>query len=293
MLEVRLTLSMGRKKYIKNLAKASLKITNSGKIKVDKNHKIDITPFVKDSVEKSVVSRLSALISKESVAVDATDMRCCSNNVMLPEINIAQTLYNESAPIEDMPTICITVPKSKALEIFDFLDSGCTGEILRVSTLASVYKQIKQAWVDLNEDDPTEDSNIMYVPNVMFFVDLRTGKPSKHPFKANILVVAVPSKKNMVKDKTSTEDITDEYAVHKIVNDTVEAAIRLGVKELIIDPLSAKFLRKNVSLVGYEWETLISSQRVMENLKEVSFSLTNDEAFVRFTSARRRAQSQF
>ena len=138
MIKVRLELTMGRKKYIKNLAKSSMKITESGKLKIDKNRKIDLTPYIKDSVDKTVISRLIGIISKETVAVDATDMRCGSTNVMMPEVHIANAIYNPDAPINERPAIGITVPKSKALEIFDFLDSGCTGEVLRVSTLASV-----------------------------------------------------------------------------------------------------------------------------------------------------------
>ena len=274
---------MGKKKKIKKLAKSSIQILQNGKIKVSKNQKIDLKPYITESIQNTVVSRLEGIISKEDVVLETADLRLDSQSHLTSDLDIANLSAHASSAITN--TIVLTVPKKKALESFNFLTDGTLGELLRTSTLASVYKAIKDKWVSLNENDNTVFTNVLYVPDVVIFIDPNTGSFNKKPYKINVIILAIPSPGKM----TLPEDeitLTDEDVVKRIVEDEVDAAIKLGCKDLIINPFNNKILSKNPDLAAKRWFAVTTSQRCIEQVHSIYFGIEREDLYITFNAAR-------
>lgn len=273
--------TMSKKKKFKKLAEANIQVLKSGKIKVAKGQKINLKPFVQDSVDNTVISRLDGIISKEEVVIDTSDLRVDVTTNMTTDIKTAELVSRVSSPT--ISTIVITVNKKNDLDVFDLLDDTSLGIILRTSTLTSIYsdKNVKDKWVELNKDDSTSFTNVMYVPKIMVFVDPNTGKIRKTPYYINLLLVAVPSVKKMT---DGVEELSDEDATARVIADICEAAIKCGAKDLIIDPYGYKLFKKDPHITAELWSQISTGQRFIEQFKSVIFSIDNEELFIIFSA---------
>ena len=276
---------MGKKKKLMKLAEASMKILKNGKLKVSKGQKIKLDPFIDGSVEAAIVSRLNGVITKEDVVVDTTDLHLEIDTNLTSDLRVAELHSRVSNKNNVGPcTIAMVVSKKEALKMFDFLSDSTIGTILRTSTLASIYKKIKPQWVDLNDEDKTQFTNVMYIPNIMMFIDSETGKFKKHPTSLNLLILAVPNPNKM--DEDGVEELSDEDAAARVIADVMEAGIKCGAKDLIINPYCNKLLEKDEHSTAVLWNQIITSQRVIEQYHSITFSIEDDNQFVIFNAVR-------
>ena len=269
------------KKQRRKMAESNFKILKSGKLKVKKGQKINLRPFITNSVENSVVGRLDGIISKENVVVDTEDLHQNVTSNMLSDIHVASLAAKTEKP--GISTLVVTVNKKNALDAFDLMRDDSLGILLRTSTLTSCYMELKQEWKDLNEDDNSNFTNVLYVPEVMVFVDPDTGKLLKKPFKVNIIILAIPTKKNM--SEQGVEEFTDEMAASRVIADIMDSAIKLGCKDIIIDPYCHKYLISMPYDAGKLWNNIVSTQRCIEQFKSIIFAIEDEELFVSFNAA--------
>lgn len=293
---------MAKNKKLKKLAKANIKILKSGKIKFAKGQKIDLRMFAEESIEGAVVSRLDGIISKEDVVIDTEDLRVDVLTTMQTDIRTAEIdarvskagnnlvctseeCIKNAANNNHVKTIVLVVNKKEAVEGFDFLNNGTLGVILRSSTLASAYtdESIKDKWVELNKDDSSSFTNVLYIPKVMMFVDLTTNEFRKHPYYINVLILAVPSVKKM---SDGVNAVSDADASARVIADICDAAIRCGCKDLIINPYGCKIAMKDPSITAQLWNEILTSERFIVNLYSVNFAIENENLFIVFNSAR-------
>ena len=272
---------MGKKnKTKKYVAKAGIKILKSGKVKFSKDHKIDLSTFVNESVENSIVSRLDGIISKEDVVIDMDEVNRKVRTLLMSEYLIASSDYAINSSITK--TIVIPINKKKALKCFDFLDDGVIGSLLRTSTFASIYKKLKNDWKELCKNDASNISNVLFVPKVMVFLYDGNGEVREIPFYVNVLIVAVPPTKYMEND--TIEEISDDVLCKRYVNDMLESAIKCGCKDAIINPFSEKALTNDLSNTAKVWADFVSTQRYKENFNSLSFSTEEQNLFIVFNA---------
>ena len=269
------------KKQRRKMAESNFKILKSGKLKVKKGQKINLRPFITNSVENSVVGRLDGIISKENVVVDTEDLHQNVTSNMLSDIHVASLAAKTEKP--GISTLVVTVNKKNALDAFDLMRDDSLGILLRTSTLTSCYMELKQEWKDLNEEDNSNFTNVLYVPEVMVFVDPDTGKLLKKPFKVNIIILAIPTKKNM--SEQGVEEFTDEMAASRVIADIMDSAIKLGCKDIIIDPYCHKYLISMPYDAGKLWNNIVSTQRCIEQFKSIIFAIEDEELFVSFNAS--------
>lgn len=262
----------GNKK--KKLAKKSIKILSSGKIKFAKDQKIDISEMVNDSVDRAIVSRLDGIISREDVVVNPSGLKLETNINLLP---ISKSLTH-SVKIEPdkIQTVVITIPKKAALDAFDLSYDTELGEMLRRSTLAPAYTRLKEEWVKLNEDDKSHFTNVMFVPNVTVFLD-EYGQFLNRKFNINVLILAIPNKKNMSSEPGDVYELPDVR--RRVVADMMEAAIRCGAKNLIVDPHGYNALAKDLQDTSLLWKEAIGTQRVIEQIRSITFAIDDEEKY--------------
>lgn len=286
-----------KKKKLKKLAESNIKILKSGKIKFSKNQKIDLSVFANESIEGTIVSRLNGIISKEDVVIDTTNLRCkvdtyINNDIEIAELSaqisksvISEQAVKNSVNVPFTNTLIITVSKKNALDMFDFLNPDTIGVVLRSSTLAAVYSkdEIRDKWDELNNDN-SSFTNVLYIPKVMMFIDYKTGEIRKTPYYINILIVAVPSIKNMSVD--GVEEISEEEAVNRVIADIADSAIKCGSKNLIINPYGYKLFKDNTKVTADAWDLITSSQKFIENIDSVQFAINDEVNFIIFNAAR-------
>lgn len=266
----------------KDVAISNMEILESGKIQVGRG-KFDIGKLVESNFDDIIISRLDAIVSKES-AGNPNGNPDVTNN-LISELHIAEMTWQLR---DKFPrTIVIPIKKSEALTGFNYLETSLLGDVLRTSTLAYVYRKIKKDWVALNKDDESGFTNVMYVPDILVFLKPKNGKAVNHPYRINVLILAFPSGKRMLKKgakgseseaaliKTSEND-----KITRILGDISQAAIRCGVKNLIVNPFGYPLLAKNIPLVSEMWVTLIESKQFSEHIESIDFAVENENNFI-------------
>lgn len=273
---------MGKKKKLKKLAESNMKILANGKLKVSRGQKIKLDPFIKNSVDEAVISRIDGILTKEDVLVDESDLKVEINTNLTSDLHVAElsTRMNKVGK----STIALVIPKKDALDIFNWLADDTIGELLRTSTLASIYGKLKPQWTELNKGDNTSFTNVMYIPGVMVFIDSMTGKFKKSPMSINLLIIAVPPTGKM--DEEGIEKISDEDAAARVIADIIESGIKCGVKDLIVNPYGYKVLNKDERMTAVLWNQITTGQRVIEQYNSITFSIEDDDKFVIFNAAR-------
>ena len=276
-------LDMGQKKKYKKLAESNIKILRSGKIKIAKGEKINLKPFVNDSIKNTIVSRIDGIISKEEVVVDTENLRLDITTNMTNDIKVSELVSRVTNP--KTSTIVLVVNKKDALDSFNFLDSGSLGIILRTSTLASIYsdQEVKNKWVELNKDDTSSFTNVLFVPKIMMFINPENGKILKTPYYINLLLLAVPSVKKM---SDGIEAVSETDAVARVISEICDAAIKCGAKDLIYDPYAYKLFRSDSHTTAELWNEITTSQRFIEQLDSVIFAIESEELFIVFNAKR-------
>lgn len=264
---------MGKKKKTK-LAKKSIKILNSGKIKFAKDQKIDISEMVNDSVDSAIVSRLDGIISREDVVIDR------KSGIPTIDFNLLSLtkslIHSDKIGPEKTYTVVIPIPKKAALDAFDLSYDTELGELLRRSTLAPAYTRVKEEWVKLNTDDNSHFTNVLYIPNVIMFLD-EHGQFLTRKFKINVLILALPNKKNMSENPGETLEPADIR--RRVVADICESAIRCGANHLIVDPFGYTILSKEPQESVSLWDEAINTVRVMDHIDTFVFAMEDEEKY--------------
>lgn len=261
----------------RKMAKSNIKILKSGKIKISKEQKLDLTPFIEGTINNTIVSRLNGIISKEEVVIDEEkniDIRAH----LIDELECVRLKNEMKEP--DIPTFVYVVNKKDATNIFDLLNVTVFGDVLRSSTLAAAYKNVKQTWVDLNENDKTPYINIMYVPEVMIFLDHKTGKIRKRPIFANVLIVAIPPRKYINNKDENVEEATIEESINYYIDSICESIIKLGIKNVVVNPFFNNASTKNACMSSEAWVRNIRGNRFIDNVNKIEFCVEDENTFI-------------
>lgn len=270
-----------KKKDTYSIAEQNIKILKSGKVKIKKGQKISLSPYVTDSVNNAIVSRLDAIISKADVVIDAKNKVLSTSTNLSSMKRTVELLTKIDSPI--VYTLVHIINKKNATDIFDFMDDGIIGSLLRSSTLASIYKEVKPKWVELNTDDKTSFTNVLFIPKILVFLDEVTGKILKRPYVVNLLLVTEPSAKEMATglEKLSSEEITDH-----IIKDVFTSSIKCGARNLIVNPYCHKALMADEHYTSDVWKVMSEVQPSIENLDTIDYSITNDDLYIIFNKNR-------
>lgn len=266
------------KKLLKlmNLGSKSVEILESGKIKFKKDKKVDIGHYVESSVNDAKISRLEGIPSKEEIIIDGSNntyrLNTSANCSSIARIIDIVSDINSN----DVQTIVLPMTKKKAnkLEnnhIFEWL--------CKSSTLLATYTKLNTRWRELNDDDKSNFTNVMYIPNIYIFIE-KNGKLRKKPIAVNLMIVAVPSSTGVNNNRLEVVDDIDY--TNRVITDSLEACIRCGCKSIVVDPYSMKILMSDVHYTAKYWHGKTETQRVIENIRNITFSINDDDLYVIF-----------
>lgn len=264
-------------------ARGHIKILEDGKIKVGKQ-KLKFSPYVDESVEGSVCGRLDGIVSKEDVIIEGNPTTTITNSLT----SVCRALRINHQFSNDPTTIVVTRSKKKGV-LFDFMDETIIGKLLRTSTLGLIYKQLSEAWFTLNHNDQSCMTNILFIPHVFVFVDDEKHDTLEKPYMVNLLLVCPPDKNKMHEiEATSTEE-----AINRIVNDTMDAACKLGLRKLIIEPFAHKIFEEDPHQTAIAWSTIAGTQRVQEHVDTIDFVNEDENYYIIFATSNGTTVSYF
>jgi len=261
-----------------NVDSKSIEILESGKIKFKKDEKIDISTFVDASVKDAQISRLEGIPTKEEIIIGGEQtyrIEASANCSSIPRIVELVSSINTT----NVQTIVLPMTKKKALnlennEIIEWLG--------KTSTFISAYSKIRKEWEALNNDDGSCYTNVLFIPKLYIFLE-KKGKIRKVPVTVNLMIVALPS---INKAKSGVESMDEIEYTNRVINDSIEACIRCGCKSIIVDPFYTSALRNDVHYTAKYWYGKTETQRVIENIHNITFSVDNDELYVIFCKNR-------
>lgn len=264
----------------KILKMASLRIFDYDiNTKLKKDDIIDLSTrvayYINSSMKNLKASRLEGLPSNEEIVIDSDekDYRI-ETNINKSTVQKTITLLSEIDE-NNVQTVLIPIPKKKSgkIEEHPFIKW-----LKDISTFEAVYDKIKERWIDLNDDDKTEFSNVLYLPDIYVFMN---GKKIRtKPFRINLVIVAVPNKFNA---KPGIDEMNEYEYIHKVVDDSIEATIKLGCKNLVINPFALGFLADGAHSASEYWSTIPERGRVIENIDSLVFSISDDDLFIIFS----------
>ena len=262
-----------KESIMKNLMKGE-KLKIGGK-------KIDLSPYIKESKDGCVIGRLDDVTSKEDVVIDERKNPPKVTTSLQNMLTVAR-LYTKVNGDATTPTLVFTV-KKKNYEM-QFPTSSPLGELSLISTLSCVYRSYKKEWVDLNKSTVKDRfTNVMYVPKVAILLN-DNGKVIK-PYNVNVLIVALASPKN-IKLKED-ELLNNEEKVGLLVADIMNGCIKMGCKNVILNPFSYKFLYKNANLTTEAFVKITESAKFQEQFNTLTFAFECEDDFIKFEATKK------
>lgn len=253
----------------KHIAKSTIKVLSDGKVKIKKGKKMDLTPFINNSVANCYMGTIDGA---GKAGRRPKDNEIGINNLMLPATESLRIL---STGLADAEFTIVDVVKLKDSNTFDLTEVSTKGEILRSSTLGGCYKEVKMKWKELNSTEYSKNTNFLYFPELISFMNSETGDVLHMPFKFNYLMISVPSM-----NRFGYEDET--VYLNNVVADIFDAIIDIKAKNVIIDPFAIKAFRENPDVISKLFNTIVSTDRVKGYLDSVTFAIPNGDNFVRF-----------
>jgi len=255
-------------KSVKNIYKIIKKINksiDSGKIRLSKKSSVNLLKSVDYSVINSNIGVIEGMISKEDVKVEDTEDTKVAVVGNTPYYVLNHSNFNTEY------TLVVPIAKKNMLSIFDFTEDGLIGALLRSSTLSRVYLKVKKEWNKFTSDSAF--SVAMFLPAITIFLDEDKCDYKKFYRNVNLLIVAVPSKSTIEQD--SKEGIDDKMYCGRIILDVMDATIKNGCKNIIIDPLAWK-LQSDPEASINAWKAMLDSKRVKDNVESIVFTPDNE-----------------
>lgn len=249
-----------------------LKTLKKGRVKFSDDRKLDLTQYITESINNTLISELDAIISKEDVRIDEDGVKCFVTSIL----KTTDTVFANK-------TFVVSMNRKQAVNSFDFLKDTRIGALLRSSTLSSIYYPIKDLWKQLLDSDKSK-TYVMYIPRIVVFANLSEMDLYEDLVFTYLLLVVTPTVDDI--REANDKEMTKAEVRERIITDILEAVIRTGNHNVIIDPYSHKVLADDKYECGKLWNEVSSSVRVDENINSILFDFTfwDEEDFNLFTS---------
>lgn len=252
----------------------------------------DVTPFASETIANAIISRIQGIPTKEKIVIDTETITPTLTSVNLMKGNAVQILsyYGELKNNVDNFTFVVVDTKKRIMKLFDESRLKLRNDIeaLKIrTTLSAVYKSVSPSWEEINRNDITNFTNVMYLPKLSLYMTEK-GKMRNSAVIFNLLVVAVPDQDDMGEGIAAVED---RQAIQRIIHDVLTSAIKCGSSKLILNPYSNKILRKDLHTSAEIWFNEISMQEILENIDSIDFMIPSREDFILFYNTKPEEQN--
>lgn len=272
-------------KKLKKVGKKNLSILGSCKFRLGDGAKVKFKHDVKSAVEDVKMGILDDILYKENIEVDKKELKSSITSTTLASpieaLGAIETMSGKNAKTQ---TIVVATQRNNKAPEFDMLRDTEIGSLLRTTFLPAVYQKVSDKWNELVNDAKKDATLVLYIPNLLRYLDDNTGKIRSRLTKVNLLVVATPSKSQVKNGEPETRS-DDEAFTGRIIGDMLDAAIKVGAKDIIFDPFRHNHLKKDTSVTSNCWKVITTTQRVLENIDSIVLACDGvDENFITLNS---------
>lgn len=259
------------------------------KIKLTHDCVISLNSYVTDSLKNTIISRVDGIPPKNDIIIDPSDCNTVDVNISLTTpircadfLSSIEDTTNQTVVVFTSKKHCTTL-FNKNNVLFDMnLLKNTIPYYMVSSTLEAIYTNIEKSWISINKGDESNFTNVMYIPNIYVFRDDTMKTMITSPYMINLLVVAVPRLSDMFE---GVSEPVVEDGIKYVLDNTINAAIRCGCKNLIIDPFSYKLFSKNLPYTASLWYDFIGQQNVIEAIDKIDFTILDTNLYRLFYSS--------
>lgn len=248
-----------------SLISANMKILRKGKIKIDGDTKIYLEPYIEKSVNNTVCGKLLDIISR----MDEVDDECERKiNHYFDQISVETALTFLSITNPDIIYTAGVISSKKNFDrMFSFKGDSTVNYLYRVSTLPAIYQSIESIVKEKeNESNDTNDAFVLYIPDILIYLDNK-GNTLHQPYKVNLLITIVPTYKIL----KESEGLSIFETGRRYVDDLCDAALKCGVKNLVVDPFSHKKLLETAPYISDYWITKEEIYDMRNHIDSISY----------------------
>ena len=239
--------------------------------------------YVKKTVENTVVARLDGIVSKEQVMLDDSKEPVTTAMLLTNEADALNILKQHSNDESEEYTIVYVCNKKHIDDVFNIVDGirGTLGfnEIFLNSDIVRKHNSLNLG------ADGTVSTAVIYIPGLIV-------NRGKIPFHYNILIVVEPTYKELATMYEEAADDVDKFDIDnliitQIISDVFSSCIKLGCKDIILNPYGYKPLqRADYDWTGALWKRAIKSNKVKNNFYSITLCTTSDNQYVGFASSK-------
>ena len=229
-------------------------------------------------VKDALITKLNLIPTMEDIIIEKEKESRISFEIhmisMMDEIILESVLnMGKEVPKTRQITVVVITNKKKALHLKK--NTSLDLFLFYSPLLRAIYKTIRKEWDDLNKDDESSDTNVLYLPDVLFDTKMKKKHVS---IRLNFLVVSVPSINHI--NEEGKQNPTTEFYIDRIIGDVYDAAIKCGCKNLLISPYDVKFMERDYpDFTIKTWLSKLSDQRQKDNIEQVKFIVSDPYLF--------------
>lgn len=278
---------MGKKKN--NLASSLADILNigeqllrTGEIRMNRKVVIDMNDITKPSIEGTIGSRIDCLEDHSDVSLEKEPIMQVNavNDTLMHHYHLMSQIGYDP---DHLPTIVVTLPHKKALESFTTSGSGILPDLMRNSNLPLVMRAIVKNWKNLLEENEGMDC-ILHIPALIYFGGSGKGLLNMNT-KFNLLVY-VTRKKRYIYDEDDYNQ-KPEKLTKDLVKNILDTIIKIGAKNILIDPLAHPILKDDIYTAVDAWKEEERNSIRLQNIERLQYCIPDGDDYVIFWRARK------
>lgn len=237
------------------------------------------------TIENSIIGRLDKIISEEEISGTTPDQ------IDMVPFKVTSSSTNMALYIHDVSTRgdtsrlhltkVIPILMKDAENMFDKYMPEEYNHHDRSSFSLVYNKAFKEKWEAINtpcDNDELTIPNVLFAPNVVFI--------GNTDYTFDILVVALPSPKIILEEKTGEDTMSDnDFIANKIVEYILTAIIKCGVKNPVVDVFTFKWARKHAHEISKAWANGISLSKPKSSINKIIFTIRYEFECAQMNSA--------
>lgn len=243
----------------------------------------NVKTFTDASVEKSLIGYTKSILSKED---PRPDYSLFSNNVIISSFN--EVIHTCSmlackSTMGQKQTIVSTISRKISLDAFKPNNNNMIGALMRFGNFKQIFDQLKPTWEPImNCSEVAGDTVIMFVPNVMIYLD--SNYTICKPSFVDVLIVSEPNIKYLKKNYEGIDKTSEERSIiERYITDTMRSMVKLNIKSPIIFPVENAAASLDKVFSASLWNGILRESCWFEHFESMTTVLPDMENYIIFS----------
>ena len=278
---------MGKKKNnfasgLADLLNIGEQLLRTGEVRMNRKVVIDMNDVTKPSINGTIGSRIDCLEDHSDVSLEKEPILQVNavNDTLMHHYHIMSQIGYDP---EHLPTLVVTVPHKHAVDEFTVNGSGILPDLMRNSNLPLVMRAVVKNWRGLLEENEGSDC-ILFIPALIYFGGSGKGLLNMNT-RFNLLLYATKKKRYIYDEEDYNKD--PAKIVKYLVKNILDSIVKLGVKNILINPLAHPLLNDDVYEAVDAWKAEEKNPVRLQNIETLQYCIPDEDDYVLFWRARK------